>query len=52
MRKNWKTTLFGIGSIFSGVILIIKGQIPEGVTAIMTGLGLTAAKDFDNNKDF
>jgi len=52
MSKNWKTTLFGIGSIFSGVILIIKGQIPEGVTAIMAGLGLTAAKDFDNKQEF
>jgi hypothetical protein len=47
--KNWKTTLFGIGSIFSGVVLIVKGNIPEGVTSIMTGLGLAVAKDHDNN---
>lgn len=52
MRKNWKTTLFGIGSIFSGVILILKGQIPEGVTAIMSGLGLAAAKDYNSEKNF
>jgi hypothetical protein len=47
--KNWKTTLFGVGSIFSGIILIIKGNIPEGVTSIMAGLGLAAAKDHDTN---
>ena len=47
MLKSWKTTLFGLGSIFSGVVMIVKGHIPEGVTSIMAGLGLTAAKDHD-----
>lgn len=49
MFKNWKTTIFGIGSIFSGVVLILKGSIPEGITSIMAGLGLAVAKDHDNN---
>jgi hypothetical protein len=39
--RNWKTTFF------SGVALIIKGQLVEGITAITTGLGLGVAKDFD-----
>ena len=46
--KNWKTTFFGIASVISGIALIVKGNIVEGVTAITTGLGLGAAKDFDN----
>jgi drug/metabolite transporter (DMT)-like permease len=45
--RNWKTTFFGIATIFSGVALIIKGQLVEGITAITTGLGLGVAKDFD-----
>jgi hypothetical protein len=49
MKKNWKTTLFGIGSIITGITLIIKGDIPGGVTAILSGLGLAAAKDHDAN---
>jgi hypothetical protein len=43
--RNWKTTFFA--TIFSGVALIIKGQLVEGITAITAGLGLGAAKDFD-----
>jgi hypothetical protein len=46
--KNWKTTFFGIASVISGVALILKGNIIEGVTAITTGLGLSVSKDFDN----
>ena len=45
--KNWKTTFFGIASVISGVALILKGQLIEGVTAITAGLGLGAAKDYD-----
>ena len=45
--KNWKTTFFGLASIVSGVALILKGQMIEGVTAITTGLGLGVAKDYD-----
>lgn len=43
--KNWKTTFFGIASVISGVALIIKGQMIEGITAITAGLGLGVAKD-------
>jgi hypothetical protein len=45
MFKNWKTSLFGLGTLITGVATIIKGDIPGGVTAIFTGLGLFAAKD-------
>ena len=45
--KNWKTTFFGIASVISGIALIIKGSVIEGVTAITTGLGLGMAKDHD-----
>lgn len=45
--KNWKTTLFGLSAILSGIAMIVKGQPAEGITAILSGLGLTTAKDFD-----
>lgn len=47
--KNWKTTLFGFTSIISGVALIVKGDIAGGVTTILSGFGLVAAKDHDAN---
>lgn len=43
--KNWKTTFFGIASVISGIALIVKGNVIEGVTAISAGLGLHVAKD-------
>ena len=43
--KNWKTTFFGVASVISGVALILKGQLIEGITAITAGLGLGVAKD-------
>lgn len=49
MFKNWKTSLFGLGTLITGVATIIKGDIPGGVTAILTGLGLVVAKDSDIN---
>lgn len=45
--RNWKTMFFGAASIISGIALIIKGQMIEGITAISTGLGLGVAKDYD-----
>lgn len=45
--RNWKTTFFGFTSVVTGIALILKGSIVEGITAITTGLGLTVAKDFD-----
>jgi len=45
MFKNWKTTLSGFGAIISGIALVVKGDIVGGVTAVITGVGLVAAKD-------
>ena len=45
MFKNWKTTLMGLGSLFSGVLLVVKGNVQEGLAAITTGVGLILAKD-------
>lgn len=45
--KHWKTTFFGIAGVISGIALILKGNVIEGVTAITTGLGLGVAKDYD-----
>ena len=45
--KNWKTSFFGFSAIVSGAALIIKGDVIGGITAIATGLGLSAAKDYD-----
>jgi len=45
--KNWKTTVFGITTILSGIGLIIKGSTVEGITAIVSGFGLLTAKDYD-----
>lgn len=47
--KNWKTTVFGITTILSGIGLIIKGSTVEGITAIVSGFGLLTAKDYDTN---
>ncbi len=46
--RNWKTTFFGFASLISGVALILKGQLVEGVTAISTAFGLVVAKDYDS----
>lgn len=45
MLKNWKTTIFGISAILGGIATIIKGDIGNGATAIVTGFGLLFAKD-------
>ena len=47
--KSWKTTLFGLSAILSGIAMIVKGQAAEGVTAILSGLGLASAKDYDKS---
>jgi hypothetical protein len=47
MFRNWKTTLFGISGILSGIVMIVKGDIPAGVVAIISGMGLNFAKDSD-----
>ena len=45
MKKNWKTSLLGFGSIITGVGLFFKGQQLEAVQAIAAGVGLIFAKD-------
>lgn len=51
MKKSWKTTFFGISTIIGGVAMIItKGALMEGVTAITTGIGIVFAKDFNADK--
>jgi hypothetical protein len=48
MFKNWKTSLFGLGTLITGIAQIVKGDVPGGVTAILGGIGLFAAKDASN----
>jgi hypothetical protein len=45
MIKNWKTSLMGLGSVISGVLLILKGDVNSGFAAVSTGIGLILAKD-------
>jgi hypothetical protein len=47
MFKNWKTTLAGLGAIITGIATIVKGDIVGGVSAVITGIGLVGAKDYD-----
>jgi len=49
MFKNWKTSLFGLGAVITGVATVFKGDVATGITAILSGLGLFAAKDNDIN---
>ena len=51
MFKNWKTSLMGLGSLISGVLLIIKGDINSGFAAVSTGIGLILAKDAPDEKE-
>jgi hypothetical protein len=45
MFKHWKTSGAGIGAILCGIGCIIKGDLTNGITAIITGIGLISAKD-------
>ena len=47
MFKNWKTSLAGLGAVITGIATIVKGDIVAGITAIITGVGLAGAKDYD-----
>jgi hypothetical protein len=49
MFKDWKTTLLGIGALITGIAQIFKGDPVGGVTAILSGFGLIAAKDSSTN---
>lgn len=48
-KGRLKTTLAGLGSIFGGVALLVSGQLTEGVTTIIAGIGLVAAKDAEHD---
>lgn len=45
MFRNWKTTLAGIGSIITGISLVVSGNVTEGAAAIIGGIGLLTAAD-------
>jgi hypothetical protein len=45
--KNWKTSLFGLGSIITGTALLIAGKAAEGVGLIVTGISGLFSKDSD-----
>lgn len=45
MKKNWKTSLLGVGSIITGVAQFITGNQAEAIGLIMSGIGLLFAKD-------
>jgi hypothetical protein len=49
MFKNWKTSLFGLGAVITGVATLLKGDLHTGIAAILSGIGLFAAKDSDIN---
>jgi hypothetical protein len=49
MFKNWKTSLFGLGAIITGIAQLLHGDVTGGVTAVISGLGLVAAKDSTSN---
>jgi hypothetical protein len=45
MFKSWKTSLAGLIALLGGVLTIVQGNVTGGVTAIVAGIGLFAAKD-------
>jgi hypothetical protein len=47
MKRNWKTSLLGLGSIITGVALFLKGNQVEALSAISSGIGLLFSKDHD-----
>jgi hypothetical protein len=50
IRKNWKTTIVGISTIFSGVASIVKGDLHTGCSLIVSGVGFLFAKDYDTKE--
>lgn len=43
--SHYKTTLAGLSAIIGGVTLLANGQVVEGLTSIVTGIGLLTAAD-------
>lgn len=48
--KNWKTSLFGLGSIITGTALMLAGKMVEGIGLITTGISGMLAKDSDQDE--
>ena len=48
--RNLKTSFFGISAVITGVALILKHSINEGVASIISGIGLIFAKDHDSKQ--
>jgi len=46
--KNWKTSLFGLGSAITGVAMILTGKMQEGIGLVLTGITGLLSKDHDN----
>ena len=48
-KKSWKTTSTGIVAIVTGVTIYLndKTKLTEGLTLVLTGIGLLFAKDFN-----
>jgi hypothetical protein len=47
MKKNWKTSFLGIGTIVSGIAQFVAGNQAEAIGLIMSGIGLLFSKDYD-----
>lgn len=45
MKKNYKTSILGIGTIVSGIAQFVAGNQAEAIGLIMSGIGLLFAKD-------
>jgi len=45
-KKFWlsKTFWSGIGTIATGVYLVVQGNVPEGIATIITGVGAIAGR--------
>ena len=44
---NWKTTAAGLAAILGGAAMVLKGNVTEGITSIVAGIGLLFAKDYN-----
>jgi len=42
---NWRTTFAGAAAVITGIVKIAAGDYVNGVTLLLTGLGLANAKD-------
>lgn len=45
ITNNWKTSLGGVATILTGIVMLANKNTAEGVTAIITGISLLFSKD-------